>query len=108
MFEVASTEYFVRGRGYFKSIADIENVVAQGRKRHAGLREECRHRPSWRALRRGVAELDGQGEVVGGIVVMRYGENALNVIDGVKRKIDSIKSSLPAGVGSFRPTIAAN
>src|SRR5438105_2741789 len=50
------------------------------------------------ALRRGIAELNGEGEVVGGIVVMRYGENAVNVIDGVKRKIDSIKSSLPTGV----------
>src|SRR5205814_4486667 len=50
------------------------------------------------ALRRGVAELDSKGEVVGGIVVMRYGGNALNVIDGVKRKIDNIKSSWPPGV----------
>jgi Cu(I)/Ag(I) efflux system membrane protein CusA/SilA len=49
-------------------------------------------------IRRGIAELDGKGETVGGIVVMRYGENALNVIDGVKKKIDEIKSSLPAGV----------
>src|SRR5256885_15606667 len=49
-------------------------------------------------IRRGVAELDGRGEVVGGIVVMRYGENALNVIDGVKKKIEEIKSSLPEGV----------
>ena len=48
-------------------------------------------------MRRGVAELDGKGEAVGGIVVMRYGENALNVIDGIKKKIDEIKSSLPAG-----------
>src|SRR5205085_6150728 len=50
------------------------------------------------ALRRGVAELDGKGEAVGGIVVMRCGENALTVIDGIKRKIDEIKSSLPPGV----------
>src|SRR5207253_7247638 len=49
-------------------------------------------------IRRGVAELDGRGEVVGGIVVMRYGENALNVIDGVKKKIAEIKPSLPEGV----------
>ena len=49
-------------------------------------------------LRRGVAELDGKGEVVGGIVVMRYGENALNVIDGIKKKLEEIKSSLPEGV----------
>src|SRR5207237_1840971 len=49
-------------------------------------------------IRRGVAELDGRGETVGGIVVMRYGENALNVIDGIKKKIEEIKSSLPEGV----------
>ncbi len=49
-------------------------------------------------LRRGVAELDGKGETVGGIVVMRYGENALNVIDGVKRKLHEIEASLPPGV----------
>src|SRR5207253_5766452 len=49
-------------------------------------------------IRRGVAELDGRGEAVGGIVVMRYGENALNVIDGVKKKIAEIKPSLPEGV----------
>src|SRR5581483_10829421 len=49
-------------------------------------------------LRRGVAELNGEGEVVGGIVVMRYGENALNVIGGIKKKLAEIKSSLPDGV----------
>jgi copper/silver efflux system protein len=49
-------------------------------------------------LRRGVAELNGTGEVVGGIVVMRYGENALNVIDGIKKKLEEIKPSLPEGV----------
>src|SRR5439155_27105918 len=49
-------------------------------------------------IRRGVAELNGQGEVVGGIVVMRYGENALRVIDGIKKKLQEIKPSLPEGV----------
>jgi len=49
-------------------------------------------------LRRGVAELNGEGEVVGGIVVMRYGENALRVIDGIKKKLEEIKPSLPEGV----------
>ena len=53
---------------------------------------------SARDLRRGVAELDGKGEVVGGIVVMRYGENALTVIDGIKKKMKEIESSLPPGV----------
>src|ERR1700736_5200979 len=97
-FEVATTEYFVRGRGYFKSIADIENVVLKVENGTPVYVKNVGKVHLGGALRRGVAELNGQGEVVGGIVVMRYGENALNVIDGVKRKLDSIKSSLPSGV----------
>jgi len=97
-FEVATTEYFVRGRGYFKSIADIENVVLKVENGTPVYVKNVGKVHLGGALRRGVAELDGKGEVVGGIVVMRYGENALNVIDGVKRKLDNIKSSLPAGV----------
>jgi copper/silver efflux system protein len=97
-FEVATTEYFVRGRGYFKSIADIENVVLKVENGTPVYVKNVGKVHLGGALRRGVAELNGQGEVVGGIVVMRYGENALNVIEGVKRKIDSIKSSLPVGV----------
>src|ERR1700682_2305939 len=97
-FEVATTEYFVRGRGYFKSIADIENVVLKVENGTPVYVKNIGQVHLGGALRRGIAELDGKGEVVGGIVVMRYGENALSVIDGVKRKIDNIKSSLPAGV----------
>src|SRR5256712_4853299 len=97
-FEVATTEYFVRGRGYFKSIADIENVVLKVENGTPVYVKNVGKVHLGGALRRGVAELNGNGEVVGGIVVMRYGENAVNVIDGVKRKIDSIKSSLPTGV----------
>src|SRR6184192_3129805 len=97
-FEVSTSEYFVRGRGYFKSIADIENVVLKVENGTPVYVKNVGKVHLGGALRRGLAELDGKGEVVGGIVVMRYGENALNVIDGVKRKIDSIKSSLPAGV----------
>jgi copper/silver efflux system protein len=97
-FEVATTEYFVRGRGYFKTIADIENVVLKVENGTPVYVKNVGQVHLGGALRRGVAELDGKGEVVGGIVVMRHGENALNVIDGVKRKIDSIKSSLPIGV----------
>src|ERR1017187_10694875 len=97
-FEVATTEYFVRGRGYFKNIADIENVVLKVENGTPVYVKNIGKVHLGGALRRGVAELDGKGEVVGGIVVMRYSENALNVIDGVKRKIESIKSSLPAGV----------
>src|SRR5438067_12159694 len=97
-FEVATTEYFVRGRGYFKSVADIENVVLKVENGTPVYVKNIGRVHLGGALRRGVAELNGEGEVVGGIVVMRYGENALNVIDGVKRKIDNIKPSLPAGV----------
>ena len=97
-FEVATTEYFVRGRGYFKSISDIENVVLKVESGTPVYVKNVGKVHLGGALRRGIAELDGKGEVVGGIVVMRYGENALNVIDGVKRKIDNIKASLPAGV----------
>ena len=97
-FEVATTEYFVRGRGYFKTIADIENVVLKVENGTPVYVKNIGKVHLGGSLRRGIAELNGNGEVVGGIVVMRYGENALNVIDGVKRKIDNIKSSLPPGV----------
>jgi copper/silver efflux system protein len=96
--EVSTTEYFVRGRGYFKSIADIENVVLKVENGTPVYVKNVGNVHLGGALRRGIAELDGKGEVVGGIVVMRYGENALSVIDGIKRKIASIKSSLPPGV----------
>jgi Cu(I)/Ag(I) efflux system membrane protein CusA/SilA len=97
-FEVATTEYFVRGRGYFKSVADIENVVLKVENGTPIYVKNVATVHLGGALRRGVADLDGKGEVVGGIVVMRYGENALSVIDGIKRKIVEIKSALPAGV----------
>ncbi len=98
IFEVATTEYYVRGRGYIKKVEDIENV---GLKVVDGTPIYVKNVGTVHLggdLRRGVAELDGKGEVVGGIVVMRYGENALNVIDGIKKKMEEIKASLPAGV----------
>jgi Cu(I)/Ag(I) efflux system membrane protein CusA/SilA len=97
-FEVGSTEYYVRGRGYIKSVADIENVVLKVDNGTPVYVKNVGTVHLGPAFRRGVAELNGKGEVVGGIVVMRFGENALRVIDGVKRKLDEIKSSLPAGV----------
>ncbi|MDP9291161.1 MAG: CusA/CzcA family heavy metal efflux RND transporter, partial [Verrucomicrobiota bacterium] len=98
IFEVATTEYYVRGRGYIKSIADIENVVLKVDNGTPIYVKNVGTVHLGGDIRRGVAELDGKGETVGGIVVMRYGENALNVIDGVKKKIEEIKSSLPEGV----------
>ena len=97
-FEIATTEYFVRGRGYIKSVADIENIVLKVDKGTPVYVKNVGTVHLGGDIRRGVAELDGKGETVGGIVVMRYGENALNVIDGVKKKIEEIKSSLPDGV----------
>ena len=98
IFEASATEYFVRGRGYIKSIADIENVVLKVDKGTPVYLKNVGTVHLGGEMRRGVAELDGRGETVGGIVVMRYGENALDVIDGVKKKIAEIQSSLPPGV----------
>ena len=97
--EFAATEYFVRGRGYIKSIEDIEmiplNASANGTPVYIRDVANVELGPE---MRRGLAELDGEGETVGGIVVMRYGENALKVIEAVKKKLEEIKPSLPEGV----------
>ncbi len=97
--EMGETEFMVRGLGYLKSVADIEQVVVSTDRAGTPILvkdlAEVRIRPE---LRRGVAELDGKGEVVGGIVVMRYGENALTVIENVKKKLASLQAGLPAGV----------
>lgn len=99
LLEFAGREYMVRGRGYLKSIDDIEQVSLGATDAGTPLRvadvAEVRLGPD---IRRGVAELDGKGEVVGGIVVMRFGENALRVIDRVKAKLREVQSALPAGV----------
>src|SRR6478752_890599 len=97
-FEIATTEYFIRGRGYIKKIEDIENIVLKVDNGTPVYLKNIASVHFGGDIRRGVAELDGKGETVGGIVVMRYGENALNVIEGIKKKIEEIKSSLPAGV----------
>ncbi len=98
IFEVGSTEYYVRGRGYIKNIEDIENIPLKTDKGTPVYVKNIGTVHLGPNLRRGVAELNGEGEVVGGIVVMRYGENALRVIDGIKKKLAEIKSSLPEGV----------
>jgi Cu(I)/Ag(I) efflux system membrane protein CusA/SilA len=96
--EIATTEFYVRGRGYIRKVEDIENIVLKVVDGTPVYVKNVGIVHLGGDLRRGVAELDGKGEVVGGIVVMRYGENALNVIDGIKKKIDEIKGSLPEGV----------
>jgi Cu(I)/Ag(I) efflux system membrane protein CusA/SilA len=98
IFEVASTEYYVRGRGYIKSIEDIENVPLKTQNGTPVYVKNVGNVHLGPDIRRGVSELNGEGEVVGGIIVMRYGENALRVIDSVKKKLEEIKGSLPEGV----------
>ena len=97
--EKAETEYMVRGLGYIKSLADIENILVGTNDRGTPvlIRDVALVRLG-AELRRGLAEGDGEGEVVGGIVVMRYGENALHVIDDVKKKLEELKAGLPPGV----------
>jgi Cu(I)/Ag(I) efflux system membrane protein CusA/SilA len=97
--EFAGAEYMVRGRGYARSVEDIEKiVVSRDAKGTPVLVRDVAEVVLGPAMRRGVVDLDGQGDTVGGIVAMRYGENALNVIDRVKEKIAGIRASLPAGV----------
>ncbi len=98
VFEAASTEYYVRGRGYIKSVADIENIPLKTQKGTPVFIKNVGKVHLGPDLRRGAVELNGEGEAVGGIVVMRYGENALNVIDGVKKKLAELQPSLPEGV----------
>jgi len=98
IFEAATVEYYVRGRGYIKSVKDIEDIVLKVENGTPVYVKNVGKVHLGSDLRRGVAELNGQGETVGGIVVMRYGENALRVIDGVKKKLADIQASLPPGV----------
>jgi len=99
LIEIAETEFMVRGLGYIKSKKDLETVVV-GTDSHGTpiLLRDLADIGIGPELRRGLSELNGQGEVVGGIVVMRYGENALKTIDNVKRKLEELKSGLPEGV----------
>jgi Cu(I)/Ag(I) efflux system membrane protein CusA/SilA len=99
LLEFSGREYMVRGRGYLKSAADIAEVAVGADSRGVPIRVadvgEVSIGPD---IRRGVAELDGRGEVVGGIVVMRHGENALRVINRVKAKLAEVQGALPDGV----------
>ncbi len=97
--EQAGTEYMVRGLGYIKNISDVENIVVGTDNKGTPLMirdiGQVRLGPE---LRRGLAEANGNGEVVGGIVIARHGENARAVIDGVKAKLEELKTGLPPGV----------
>jgi Cu(I)/Ag(I) efflux system membrane protein CusA/SilA len=101
--ELSEREYMVRGLGYLRSIGDIENVVVGATKDGTPIRvAEIGRVAIGPAIRRGIADLDGRGDAVGGIVVMRFGQNALTTINNVKAKMAEVKKGLPPGV-AVRP-----
>ncbi|MDO8528018.1 MAG: CusA/CzcA family heavy metal efflux RND transporter [Deltaproteobacteria bacterium] len=97
--EMGGREYMIRGRGYIRSISDLENIVVETANNGTPiLLKQLGQVELGPDMRRGLSDLDGEGDTVGGIVVMRHGENALKVIERVKAKLESLKSSLPEGV----------
>jgi Cu(I)/Ag(I) efflux system membrane protein CusA/SilA len=97
--ENSETEYVIRSHGYIKTLDDIRNIVVMTTPSGTPVLvrdlAEVRLGPE---MRRGVAEYNGNGEAVGGIIVMRFGENALKTIEGVKKKLKELEGGLPAGV----------
>ncbi|MFL9593865.1 efflux RND transporter permease subunit [Aeromonas schubertii] len=97
--EMAEAEYMVRSNGYLKGVEDLRLIPLGTRVRGTPLTlGDVAEIGTGPQMRRGVAELNGEGEVVGGIIVMRYGENAQQTIDGVKARLAELTSSLPEGV----------
>lgn len=98
LIELGGAEYMIRGLGYLRSLSDLETVPITSKNGTPVLVKDVGSVSFGPDIRRGVAEWNGEGETVGGIVVMRYGLNALNVIFGVKQKLTEISGSLPPGV----------
>ena len=98
LLEMGGAEYMIRGLGYLRSLSDLETVPVATKNGTPVLVRDLGTVTFGPDIREGVAEWQGEGETVGGIVVMRDGMNALNVINGVKQKLQEIKPSLPAGV----------
>lgn len=96
--ELSGAQYMVRGLGYITSLADVENIPVGTQNGTPILIKDLGIVSLGPDIREGIAEWNGEGETVGGIVVMRYGMNALNVINGVKQKLRQIQSALPPGV----------
>ena len=96
--ELAETEFVVRGRGYIKSLADLEQIVVKSDRGVPVLLRDVARVELAPDERRGITELNGEGEVVTGIVLQRFGENALSVIKNVKERLAEIAPSLPQGV----------
>ncbi|WP_035383920.1 CusA/CzcA family heavy metal efflux RND transporter [Ferriphaselus sp. R-1] len=96
--EMTETEYMVRGRGYLRSVADLETLVVKSEGGTPVLLRDIARVERVPDERRGLAELDGEGEAVSGIALARYGENALSVIANVKQRLAEIATGLPDGV----------
>ncbi|MBM3810441.1 MAG: efflux RND transporter permease subunit [Acidimicrobiia bacterium] len=97
--EMSGAEYMVRGRGYVKSVEDVRNVVLNASEGGVPIRvKDVGDVVLGPDMRRGIAELDGRGEVVSGIIVMRQDENALKVIEAVKAKLKDLEPGLPEGI----------
>ena len=99
LLEMSETEFMVRGLGYIENLRDIKSIpLGVDQKGTPILMRDVARVRLGPELRRGVVELNGEGEVVGGVVIQRFGENALEVIENVKSKLESLKSGLPKGV----------
>jgi Cu(I)/Ag(I) efflux system membrane protein CusA/SilA len=96
--EMNGARYMIRGLGYLRAVSDLESVSVAAKNGTPVLLKDIASVDIGPDIREGVAEWDGDGEAVGGIIVMRHGENALTVINGVKNKIREISGSLPEGV----------
>ena len=97
--EMAEAEYMVRATGYIKTIQDLENIPLGVNNNGVAITlKDVANIGTGPQMRRGIAELNGEGETVGGIVVMRYGDNAQQVITRIKAKLSQLKKSLPKGV----------
>ena len=99
LIEMAETEYMVRGLGYIRSIDDLKAIPVGVDANGTPIRlQDVANVQIGPELRRGLVDLNGEGEVVGGVVIMRYGENALATIQGVRKKLAELKAGLPEGV----------
>jgi copper/silver efflux system protein len=97
--EMAETEYMVRGLGYIKSVDDLKSIPVGVDNNGTPIRlQDVANVQLGPELRRGLVELNGEGEVAGGVVIMRFGENALATIEGVRAKLEDLKQGLPEGV----------
>lgn len=96
--EFGGSEYVIRGHGYLESVRDLEEIALPAQDGVIVKLKDVARVALGPEMRRGIADLDGKGDAVCGVVVMRSGANALDVIQGVKRKLDQVRPSLPAGV----------